>query len=670
VSLPGWLRIDTAGVWRVVLGLALSLAAVGRAAAPGPSRVYVLQPAEVPPLRIDFNDNFEKAPLAFAAEPKQPGKETARGLIPTVPATPFLRNVTDGALYLNTDHTGDFAGGKLETYRGVYDGRVIFSGLRVFTLREDLEIPYTVDLFTDERPGAGWLHVLSGWEGGFEVDGRRWRLMIVDDLNAEIGKGDALYLQRMTDFGPGTLIPIRPVPTCLALDGHVWNLAFDFKPDESGVIVEAAFTETNWPLGTVTLDPRACSYVCLSHDRVTAVLDARAGASPVPAGAYRIAGCLLEEIPGADPQPAFIRSDQTVRIQAGETRALPIGQPLRNTVEVTRDRNLLRLTYRLLGQAGEQYEYDAGRSQPRFTVWNGPVRIGAGTLPFGWRNGEPRSWRVPFYGIGTLRIVASQDIGQLGPKEGPVVRVICPAGDALRSAVGWLALLLLLAFRKANHARQAWAVWIPPVVLWTALGVAEGLLNSSLVFQDQQYIGSSLADLLRFFTLSLAMLLAVADRLDLRWRWLRVALAGLVLLLATSLQIAMNPWPFLEAGWWIVFFGVILVLFMLGHSLVKTILGRAISARRFAKWYAGICLLAGLAPCCALGILGFWLNHSAQLQSPRGPFRIAAVAGAALSLPWLGYFAFVLLAMRFRLLSDRLSQAFGLKNLAPWLAKP
>jgi hypothetical protein len=72
-----------------------------------------------------------------------------------------------------------------------------------------------------------------------------------------------------------------------------------------------------------------------------------------------------------------------VVIAAGQTASLAIGPPLRNTVQVTRERNLLRLTYQCLGQAGEQYEYYNWRDRPRFAVWNGPVRIGSGALPFG-----------------------------------------------------------------------------------------------------------------------------------------------------------------------------------------------------------------------------------------------------------------------------------------------
>jgi len=348
-----------------------------------PSQKVILYPAPAPPLRVDFNYNFQNALPPFPKEPALPGKEIARGLIPTVPPTPLLRIVADNELRLNTDHTGNFVGGKLATYRGFYNGHVVFTNLAVTSIRDGLEIPYTVDLFTYERFCAGWLHVCSGWKGQVTVAGQPWRVVLVDNLNGQVGPDDILYLRSLTGVNTNALIALTPAPKTLFLDGHAFNLGFAFKPGETGAVVEAVFSETNIPLGTLNVAARGCSYVYLSNSWVTAVLDAGAGTTPIPAGKYRITGCVLNETAGLLYQPSFIRCDRTVVVKPGETVSLAIGPPLRNNVQVTRERNLLRLTYQLLGQAGEQYEYYNWRDRPRFAVWNGPVKIGSGTLPFG-----------------------------------------------------------------------------------------------------------------------------------------------------------------------------------------------------------------------------------------------------------------------------------------------
>jgi len=47
-----------------------------------------------------------------------------------------------------------------------------------------------------------------------------------------------------------------------------------------------------------------------------------------------------------------------VVIEPGQTASLDIGPPLRNTVQVTRERNILRLTYQLLGQASSPASFN------------------------------------------------------------------------------------------------------------------------------------------------------------------------------------------------------------------------------------------------------------------------------------------------------------------------
>jgi hypothetical protein len=179
------------------------------------------------------------------------------------------------------------------------------------------------------------------------------------------------------------MIAITPVPDALFLDGQAFNLGFAFKPADTGPVLEAVLTETNLPLGSLSVTAKGCLYVCLSNLSITAVLDVSTTPRTIPAGTYRITGCLLEQAPGLLYQPRFIRCDRPVVITAGQTASLEIGLPLRNTVQVTRDRNLLQFTYQLLGQAGEQYEYYNWRARPRFAVSKGPVKIGSGSLPFG-----------------------------------------------------------------------------------------------------------------------------------------------------------------------------------------------------------------------------------------------------------------------------------------------
>jgi hypothetical protein len=246
-----------------------------------------------------------------------------------------------------------------------------------------------------------------------------------------------------------------------------------------------------------------------------------------------------------------------------------------------------------------------------------------------------------------------------------VVQVNCPVGDSLRSVAGWFVVVLLLLLRKANRVKEAWALLIPLVVLYLLLAVAERQLNAYLVFHYHQYICSALADLLRYFALSLAILLAIADRLDIPWRPVRFVLVCLFLLLCGDAQIATNEWPFLDAGKWAIIFALILVVFMVGHSLVHAALRRCFKHARFRWWYSGFCLVFGLVPMLALGAVEAHLSRSIQLSSTQEQFRIVVVLASAITLPYPLFYAFILLALRSPLYCDRFAQAFGVTSLAP-----
>ena len=222
----------------------------------------------------------------------------------------------------------------------------------------------------------------------------------------------------------------------------------------------------------------------------------------------------------------------------------------------------------------------------------------------------------------------------------------------------------MLLLRKANRLKAAWTLLVPLVVIYLALAVAERQLNAYLVYHYHQYICSALADLLRYFALSLAIVLAIADCLDIPWRLLRFVLVSLFLLLCADVQVGTNGWPFLDSGRMAIIFAVILLVFMVGHSLVHAVFRRCFKPPRFRWWYPGFCLLFGLVPLLVLGAIEFYPRHSIQLQSSMELYRVVVVLTSAVTLPYLVFYAFVLLALRTPLYRDRFANAFGVTSLA------
>jgi hypothetical protein len=206
---------------------------------------------------------------------------------------------------------------------------------------------------------------------------------------------------------------------------------------------------------------------------------------------------------------------------------------------------------------------------------------------------------------------------------------------------------------------------VPLVAIYLLLAVIERQLNAYFVFHYHQYICSALANLLRYFALSLALLLAIADRLTIPWRPLRFILVFLFLLLCADVQIASNEWPFLDSGKWAIIFGIMLFLFMVGHGLVHAVLRRWVKPARFRWWYGGFCLVFGSVPLLTLGVVEACLSRSMQLSSTMEQFRVVVVLTSAISAPYLVFFSFILLALRSSLYRERLANSFGVTRLAP-----
>jgi len=120
----------------VAITLCTAWAPLGRSArADAPAtRTVVLHPMRVARLRINFDYQFARVLPPFENEPALAGKKTARLLIPTVPPTPALRNITDNELYLKADHNQDFSVGSSVLYKSCYNGRQLLKFLLVFLI--------------------------------------------------------------------------------------------------------------------------------------------------------------------------------------------------------------------------------------------------------------------------------------------------------------------------------------------------------------------------------------------------------------------------------------------------------------------------------------------------------------------------------------------------------
>ena len=174
---------------------------------------------------------------------------------------------------------------------------------------------------------------------------------------------------------------------------------------------------------------------------------------------------------------------------------------------------------------------------------------------------------MPFYGFGPLRIVARQDLGALGPAQGPPVRAYCPAQDSLRRVLVWLVLLALL-LRKPNRNRQAWSVVLALGAVSVLLHLSEGYINTHITFYLHRQICTVVCESLQALAGALAVLLALSDLFLVRRRFLRFVLVYLILFEVGAAAIFANAPIALSTGAWIGAYGFFLLLFLIGHAVL------------------------------------------------------------------------------------------------------
>ncbi len=354
----------------------------GQAGATG-TQVLVLRPVRGPGLRIDLDFRFGRALPAFEKEPAAGGKELARGLVPTVPPTAFIRNVTDNELYVDAHHDRDFVTSPPAIYKGQTAGHVFYQGLRVSTVQGSTTIPYAVDFVTYEHGSSGWLQVRSAWAASLTTEGVTWELGVVDNLDGQIDGNDTLFVRHASDPPGRYLMSHCAVPEVLSWLGHAWRLQFHFTSDPAGAAVEATLTELDEPVGRLICEAGRTRSVQLRSERSVALVDPSAGSIPLPAEVYGVEDVALEADSADTEIPRFVGLDQKVAIQADQTAILRIGAPMSHSVKVTRDRNLWTFSYRLVGRGGEHYVYYNSRHRPLLAIHKGPLTIATGTLPFG-----------------------------------------------------------------------------------------------------------------------------------------------------------------------------------------------------------------------------------------------------------------------------------------------
>jgi hypothetical protein len=258
-------------------------------------------------------------------------------------------------------------------------------------------------------------------------------------------------------------------------------------------------------------------------------------------------------------------------------------------------------------------------------------------------------------GDGELRIVASQDIGQLGPKDGSPVLFHWRWYYHFPTAPLWALIVLLLIAPKANRHRQAWLILIPlalVLLVWHMPTVLLGMSDGS---------AEILGCLIVSFAMAWAAVWLLGHRLGSRRRTTTFFLILAVMLAVGVLSIFclgdMDD-PSMPLVAYATYLGFAVVCFLVAMMLSSRFCRKRFSPRRFGLW-----LLVWLGALCVGLALLVYLVANTMARQPVGGFLeglivIPMMAAILAGIVYLVNLPFLILSLKNPFYRRRLEAMF------------
>jgi hypothetical protein len=301
-------------------------------------------------------------------------------------------DLTTRTLYLDLNQNLDLT----DDPQGVYQGDkssssvlTLFRNVRLDLHKNGVDRSYLLDPFHFYGGGADYLAISSAYQGEIELDGRKWRLEVQDNLDGEINRRDRFSITRAASShqagGGAPTYSGMPVPISLFVDGHEYRLSFAFGTGPDVPPMTADLTEIRPPLGELVLDGRFIRRLVLEGAGLV-VLDSPTRSVLLPVDRYRVRSVYIQPAPG---RPVLAASDSAqiagLSVTPGAPCHLKVGGPLESIVTTTARGNVLQLDYVLKGVGGEQYSLgNTDRvNPPKFAIYQGNHQLASGSFSFG-----------------------------------------------------------------------------------------------------------------------------------------------------------------------------------------------------------------------------------------------------------------------------------------------
>jgi hypothetical protein len=341
------------------------------------------------PSGFDLRLHAEATSLREKKGPDFGENKVNRGAIQSFPSNEepmlFVWDRTQGKLYidlnnnldLTDDANGVFSSSELSKYQ--------FNNMQVERRFGNVPVPYVINAQMFPSSSYYFFRMKSGFEGKIQLAGRDLRVLLADNLDGVIGRGDFFAITSAdSNFNPPCEPTDNDAPQEVFMDGRGWAVSFEFAIVEDRPCVRVKFKEISKPMGEVRIDGSFIRYMTLKDDRTMIVLERPQEKVTMPVGTYILRQVYMDAGVEGMVQRSNFGTD-TIRVEEDRVETLKAGGPLSNTVEVKRVGRILQFNYKLVGADGKSYvtRIRDDKKTPKFAVYKADRQIGSGTFSFG-----------------------------------------------------------------------------------------------------------------------------------------------------------------------------------------------------------------------------------------------------------------------------------------------
>lgn len=288
----------------------------------------------------------------------------------------------------NLDFTDDPGGVFDAAEKGYYQK---FNDIRLSVSDGPGQYDYLVDLRLYSTRSA-FAELRSFYEGKIELAGQTWQIGLVKRLAAKPGSTPSRpaaallmrpWAERTKEFSLTDSAAIT-VPLCEIV--YLWDRSYtpqiEWQQCDNTNKPVLKLRPAKTELGQLELAGLYVQRLVLKNaPQRAALFHSPDRIIQVPVGTYNNIEVFLKN---GDAE-ATAELVEKVVVTTNTTNLLAVGGPLTNSVTVTVDGRVLRMSYKLVGYGGKEYNfnYAGARKPPEFNIYKGDKRISSGRFRFG-----------------------------------------------------------------------------------------------------------------------------------------------------------------------------------------------------------------------------------------------------------------------------------------------